>query len=163
MPINVQNIKFYHPLNKTEGDTSYGGDINLADEIINDALENIFDNVTDQERIEGDTEYRKIFVYNHNTGEGSSWLNVKAWIYVNTLSPHDTIYIAKAILSPPDTLYEAQNYTYYQPDAIDHPDVLNMGTLLTDQKFAVWIKRIVQPASEKYMANKFRLAFKSTA
>jgi len=34
MPINVQNIKFYHPLNKTEGDTSYGGDINLADEII---------------------------------------------------------------------------------------------------------------------------------
>ena len=161
MPIEVDNIKFYYPLNVTEDSDDYGGDINLANEIISDQLQNIFDNVTDQERIEGDTEYRKVFVYNHNTGTGSAWLNVKCWIWQNTLSADDDISIAIAVMSPPDTLYEAENYTYKKPDTIEHVDVISLGSLATDQKAAIWIKRIVNAESQKYYANEFKLAFRS--
>ena len=161
MSIEIDNIKFYRPLNVDENSDSYGGAINLNSEIISDQFQNIFDNVTDQERIEGDTEYRKVFVYNHNAGIGSSWLNVKCWIFSNTLSPDDDISIALGTLT--DTKYEAKNYTYYKPTAIDHADVLNLGTLATDEKAAIWIKRIVNPDSEKYYANEFRLAFRSIA
>ena len=162
MAIEINNIKFYRPTNKTEGIDDYGGDIDLASEIISDQLQNIFDNVTDQERIEGKTEYRKLFVYNHNTGAGSSWLNVKGWIFNFTLSPDDEISVVLAVMSPPDTLYSAKTYTYKQPNAIGHADVLLLGTLATNGKAAIWIKRIVNANSQKYWANEFKLAFKST-
>ena len=163
MSVELANIKFYQPTNTTEGIDNYGGDINLASKITTDQLQNIFDNVTDQERLEGDTEYRKVFLYNHNTGGGSSWLNVKGWIFSNTLSPDDEISIALAVISPADTLYDAKGYTYYKPDAIDHADVLDLGTLATDGKAAIWIKRVVNAVAQGYYSNEFRLAFKSTA
>ena len=162
MPIEVDNIKFYRPTNKEEGNDNYGGDIDLNSEIISDQLQNVFDNITDQERIEGDTEYRKVFLKNHNSGEGSSWLNVKGWIFSFTLSSDDEISIALAVMSPPDTLYEAKNYTYYQPDTINHANVLNLGTLASNEMSAIWIKRVVNAESQKYYSNEFRLAFKSS-
>jgi len=160
--INIANIKMYRPLDKTET-TNYGGDIDLNSEILTDTLENVFDNVSDQERIQGDTEYRKIFVKNHNTGAGSDWLNVKCWIFSPTLSPDDEISIALGVISPPDTLYEAQGYDFVTPDAIDHEDVLDIGTLLTNEIAAIWVKRIVSPSAEKYYGNEFQLAFRSSS
>ena len=159
MPINVDNIKFYAPLNADDSLQTYGGGIDLSSEIVSDQLGNVFDNVSDQERIEGNTDFRKFFIYNHNSGAGSAWLNVKGWIWQNTLSGDDEISIA--IGTDSDTHYEAAGYTFYKPDAIDHQDVLDIGTLLTNEKVAIWIKRIVGAEAAKYFANEFRLAFKS--
>jgi hypothetical protein len=161
MSINVDNIKLYNPTDTNEDTDNYGGGINLNSEIITDQTGNVFDNVTDQERIEGDTEYRKVFIYNHNSGVGSAWLNVKCWIFANTLSPDDDISIALG--TDVDTKYDAKQYAYVKPDAIDHSDVLDLGTLASDESAAIWIKRIVQPDSAQYWANEFRLAFRSTS
>lgn len=160
MTIEITNLKFYRPLNMDEDSDNYGGEINLNSEILTDQFGNLFDNVTDQERIEGDTEYRKVFVCNHNSGVGSSWLNAKCWIFSNTLSPDDDVSIALGTVD--DTKYDAKNYTYYQPDAVDHADVLELGTLETNETAAVWVKRVVSPASQVYWANEFLLAFRST-
>jgi len=51
-------------------------DIDLANEISLSKIEqNIFDDVTDAERVAGDTDYRKIFIRNENE---QSWAAVKA-------------------------------------------------------------------------------------
>ena len=160
MTIEISNLKFYRPLDVDEDSDNYGGAINLNSEIHTDEFGNLFDNVTDQERIEGDTEYRKVFVCNHNSGVGSSWLNAKCWIFSNTLSPSDSVSIALG--TDDDTKYDAKNYTYYQPNSVDHADVLDLGTLETDETAAIWVKRVVNLASLVYWANEFTLAFRST-
>lgn len=161
MTIEINNIKFYRPVDVDEDTDNYGGLINLNSEILTDEFQNLFDNVTDQERIEGDIEYRKVFVCNHNSGTGSSWLNAKGWIFANTLSEDDSVAIAVGTSS--DTKYEAKNYIYYQPDAVDHADVLDLGTLASNEAAAIWVKRTVIPDSQVYWANEFQLAFRSTS
>ena len=118
MGVLPENIKFYQCLNWDEGD-SHGGDIDLASEIVSGTLRNIFDDVTNQERIDGKVEYRKIYVRNENSGEGSDWSNVKVWISQFTPALNDEIWIT-AQGSNSDTQLDAKNYTYYQPDLKNH-------------------------------------------
>ncbi len=46
---------------------------------------------TDQERIQGSVEYRKIYVRNENVGENSTWEAIKAWLSQFTSAPNDEV------------------------------------------------------------------------
>ena len=85
---DVKNLRVYQCAFWNEGD-DHGGDIDLANEISLSKIEqNVFDDVTDAERVAGDTDFRKIFIRNENE---QSWAAVKAWISQFTLSPDDEI------------------------------------------------------------------------
>lgn len=159
MGVLPENIKFYQCLSWDEGD-SHGGDIDPASEIMSGIIRNIFDDVTNQERIDGKVEYRKIYVRNENSGDGSDWSSVKTWISQFTPATNDEISIT-AQGSNSDTQEDAKNYTYYQPDLKNHVDVLDLGTLLTDQYHHIWIKRIVQAGGDGYFGNNFKLTLES--
>ena len=159
MAVDSDNLNFYECLTWTEGST-HGGDINLANKILDDEFENIFDSVTDSERIAGDTDYRKIYIRNDNVGDNPDWNQVRCWISQFTLSTDDEIWITIQGTDA-DTQADATAYTYYQPDAIDHVDVLNLGNIVTLDYHHVWIKRVVSALSNKYPANSFILGFRS--
>ena len=88
MTFEGKNIKVYRSAFWNEGD-DHGGDIDLANEISLSKIEqNIFDDISDAERVAGDTDYRKIFIRNENE---VTWAAVKAWISQFTLSTDDEI------------------------------------------------------------------------
>jgi hypothetical protein len=90
MTFDAKNLKVYQCAFWNEGD-EHGGDIDLANEISLSKIEqNIFDDITNAERVAGDTDYRKIFVRNENE---ETWAAVVAWISQLTLSPDDEIKI----------------------------------------------------------------------
>lgn len=159
MAVDSSNLNFYECLTWTEGST-HGGDINIANKITDDTFENIFDSVTDSERVAGDTDYRKIYLRNDNVGSSSDWNQVRGWISQFTVSTDDEIWIT-AQGTNADTQAAAAAYSWYQPDAIDHGDVLNLGNLVSLDYHHVWIKRIVQASSSKYTGNSFILGFRS--
>lgn len=160
MAVDSDNLNFYECLTWVEG-TSHGGDINLANKITTDTFENVFDSVTDSERIAGDTDYRKIYIRNDNIGDNPDWNFVRCWINVFTLSPDDEIFIT-AEGSNSDTQAAAAGYSsWVQPDSISHVDVLNLGNLVSLGYHHVWIKRVVNVASDKYPSNTFTLGFRS--
>jgi len=89
---DVKNLKVYRCAFWNESD-DHGGDIDLANEISLSKIEqNIFDDVTDAERVAGDMDFRKIFIRNENE---QSWAAVKAWISQFTLSPDDEVSVLR--------------------------------------------------------------------
>lgn len=80
MTVLAENLKWYKCLTWAEG-TTHGGGVDTSSAITDNTSENIFDNVSDAERVDGDTEYRKIFLRNENA---DSYTLVKAWIDANT-------------------------------------------------------------------------------
>lgn len=88
MTFEGKNIKVYRSAFWNEGD-DHGGDIDLANEIsLSNIEQNIFDDISDAERVAGDTDYRKIFIRNENE---VTWAAVKAWISQFTLSTDDEV------------------------------------------------------------------------
>jgi len=161
MAVDSDNLNFYECLTWTEGAT-HGGDINLANKIITDTFENIFDSVTDSERIAGDTEYRKIYIRNDNVGDDPEWMYVRCWISQFTLSDDDEIYITSEGDNS-DTQADAVAYAWVQPDNITHVDVLNLGNLDTLEYHHIWIKRVVGALSGAYPSNSFTLGLRSAS
>lgn len=92
MAISAALLKFYKSLTWTEGDT-HGGAIDTTGEIASGISQNIFDNISDAERISGVTDYRKIHFRNENT---DGYNNVKAWIDTNTPATNTDISILAA-------------------------------------------------------------------
>lgn len=80
MAITEANLKYYRCANWTENQ-SHGGAIDLANEIITDEMNNVFDDVTNSERIAGMVDYRKVFFRNENEDE---YTNTRCWINTNT-------------------------------------------------------------------------------
>jgi hypothetical protein len=70
------NLKWYRSIEYTEG-ASHGGAIDTSSLIVSASAENIFDNVSDDERESGDVEYRKIYLRNENTDD---YANIKGFI-----------------------------------------------------------------------------------
>ena len=91
MAVDAANIKFYQCATWAEGDT-HGGDIDLNNQIVSGTDQNVFDDVTNEERAAGDSEYRKIFIRNENA---DTWLAVKAWISAFTPADNDEVSIVK--------------------------------------------------------------------
>jgi len=157
MSLTSANIKFYQCTTWAEGD-SHGGDIDTGNEITSGVDENIFDDVSEAERVSGDTEYRKIFVKNENT---DIWAAVKAWIESFTPASNDEIEIKLGTNAGIQSV-EGVAGGYVSPDSKTHADVLNIGNLDQNEYQAVWIKRTVSAAGDGYTGNTFTLAFESS-
>jgi len=157
MDLSPSNIKFYQCTTWAEGD-SHGGAIDTGSEITDGADQNIFDDVSNAERVAGDTEYRKIFVRNENT---DLWSAVKAWISSFTPATNDEISIK---LGTADGVQSVEGVAagYVSPDSKVHADVLSVGDLAENASKAIWIKRIVAAEGNGYTANAFTLAFESS-
>jgi hypothetical protein len=89
--IVVNLLKFFQCATWAEGD-DHGGDIDPGNQIVSGANA-IFDNVTDEERVAGMTDYRKIFFRNENA---DTYTNTKCWIAANTPAENDSVAICPA-------------------------------------------------------------------
>jgi hypothetical protein len=87
--ISSSNLKWYQSATWAQGAT-HGGDINTAVTVPSSGVNNQFPNVTDDQRIAGLVDYRKIFFRNENA---SDYTNAKAWIAANTPALNDEISI----------------------------------------------------------------------
>lgn len=155
--ILAAEIKIYQCTVWTEGDT-HGGDIDTGSEITSGADENVFDDVTDAQRLAGVTEYRKIYIRNENV---ATWEGVKAWVSQFTLSTDDEITIKLGTDAGVQSV-EGVAAGYASPDSKVHADVLSVGDLAEDAYQSVWIKRIVDASSDGYTDNSFKLAFENS-
>jgi len=157
MSLSSSNIKFYQCTTWAEGDT-HGGDIDTESEITSGVGENIFDDVSEAERVAGDTEYRKIYVRNENT---DTWAAVKAWIESFTPAENDEIEIKMGTNAGVQSV-EGVAEGYVSPDSKVHANVLSIGDLVQNDYQAVWIKRTVSAEGDGYTENTFTLAFESS-
>lgn len=92
MALDPANFKFYRCTTWTEGAT-HGGAIDTTATITDNTINNVFDNITNDERISGMTDYRKIFFRNENA---DTYTYPKLWISQNTTSTDDTVSICLA-------------------------------------------------------------------
>lgn len=157
MAIVAANIKWYQCSVWGEGDT-HGGDIDTGNEITSGADQNIFDDVTNAERVAGDTEYRKIYIRNENA---DTWNAVKAWIDTFTVASNDEISIKLGTNAGVQSV-EGVAAGYVSPDSKAHADVLSIGNLAQNAYQSIWIKRVVTAAGDGYTANSFKLAAESS-
>ena len=157
MAVDPALIKFYQCTTWAEGD-SHGGDIDVGNEITSGADQNVFDDVSNAERVAGDTEYRKIYIKNTNA---DTWNAVKAWIDTFTPATNDEITIKLGTNAGVQSV-EGVAAGYVSPDAKGHADVLSVGNLAQNAYQSVWIKRIVSAAGSGYTTNNFKLAFESS-
>jgi hypothetical protein len=91
MTVKASLIKFFQCAVWVEG-VAHGGAIGAV-EISSGLLNNIFDDVSDAERVAGNTDYRKIYVKNTNA---DTWAAVKAWVALFTESEDDEISVLLA-------------------------------------------------------------------
>ena len=162
MVIDTGSIKIYPCVVWSEGLT-HGGDIDIAVAITNASSNNIYDDVTNSERLNGITDtssnaYRKIFVRNENI---DTWANIKCYISQATLATNDEIHISEA--SGNDTTAEADDYSYVTPISYAHADAIVLGSLIQNGSAAIWIQRLVDPSGNGYKNNTFILAFEDAS
>lgn len=162
MAIDPALIKLYQCATWAEGD-SHGGAINTATGLITDAsANNIFDDVTDAERLAGvlatdSNAYRKVFIRNENA---DTWAGVKCWISQATDATNDEVHIVAAVGA--DIASTAKGYTYVTPTSKVHADVLSLGDIVQNASVGIWVQRLVDASGNGYTNNTFKLAFESS-
>ena len=144
MPIVSSDIKLYHAA--VEDDSASNGGTITANEITDNVVNNLFPNFSADEAVSGKTRYRKYFV--KNTHATLTYYAVKAWI--DTFTPSTDTDIFVALGTPTDTQADADDYTYYQPNAKTHPDALNPGDIIAGDSFSIWIKIVLQSGASAY-------------
>ena len=157
MAIQTSEIKFYQCATWVSGET-HGGDIDTGSQITSGADQNIFDDVTEAERVAGDTDYRKIYVRNENA---DTYESVQLWIDTLTPAVNDEISIKLGTNAGVQSV-EGVAAGYVTPNSRGHADVLAIGDLVQNAYQSVWIKRIVAAAGDGYSQNNFKLAFESS-
>ena len=90
--IETASLIWYQCTNWTEAAT-HGGDINTSASIVSNTANNIFDDVTNAERVAGNTDYMKIYFRNENTDD---YTNATIWISANTDAAGDAVWVTRA-------------------------------------------------------------------
>lgn len=152
MSILATDIKFF--LSGGAGNTNPAaalGGIKSTTEIVDDTLNNLFDDVSGVEHAAGDTNYRCLYVKNNSTETAT---NVRIYIDTNTPAVDDTINIGKDLAGVGDGATTGVADTIVNestaPDpavtfttAADYANAILLGTMTAGQVYAIWIKRIV--------------------
>jgi hypothetical protein len=129
-----------------------------------DAPSNLFPNVSSSNAAAGITEYRCVYVLNNH---GSLTLeNAKVWIQTNTPSATTAVSIALAgegLNGTAETvaaggLVAPVGETFTAPSS--EGTGLSLGNIPAGQKYAVWIKRVVDASSPAYSNDGFTLRVK---
>lgn len=149
MSILSTDLKFYLSGGASNSDpnAALGGAISST-EVVDNTLNNLFDDITGDEHTAGDTEYRAFF-FKNNSAETA--YNAKIWIETNTNAADDTLEIAKEIAlgSPIQTVANegtaptGLSFT----SAAGQANAISIGTMTTGTVMGVWVKRIVSAGS----------------
>jgi len=101
MAILTTDLKFYLSGGAAQADPNAAlGGAKSSVAIVDDTLNNLFDDVTGAEHAVGDTNYRCIFVKNDSAESAS---NVKVYLESNTTAVDDSVQIGKDLSIPSDT------------------------------------------------------------
>ncbi len=138
------------------------GGIKSTTEVVDNTLNNLFDDVSGTESNAGDTNYRAVYVHN---GHGSLTMqNTRIYISSNTTSADDTFDIALAgegLNATAETV--ANEATAPVGETFSAPSTyaggLNMGNIPTGQHYALWVRRIVTAGAGATDANAATLKF----
>lgn len=114
--------------------------------IVDNTLNNLWDDVSGDEGSAGDTEYRAFYV--HNNHGTLTLLAPKVWISADTTSTNDEVDIgigSSAVNGTEQTV--ANESTAPSAVTFSHPTTKSAGLSLTDipagQHKAVWVRRVV--------------------
>lgn len=166
MAILTTDIKTYISwgASNTDVDESLWGIISST-EIVDDTLNNLFDDVTGAEHAAGDINYRCIYVKNDSA---LTAYDVRVYISSNTTATDDTINIGK------DLAWAGNGSTTWVADTIANEDTapdpevtfttadsyvnaITLWTMTAWQVYWVWIKRIVSAWSTSQESNEATL------
>lgn len=147
MSILATDIKFYLSGGASNADPNAAlGGLKSSVEVVDDTLNNLFDDVSGAEHAAGDTEYRCIFVKNNSAEDAK---NVKIYLQSNTPAADSAVTIGLDLGAPSDTADTIVN-EHTAPDpavtfstAADYDHALNLGYLDAGQSAAVWVKRVI--------------------
>lgn len=89
MGLSMNDITVYRASSWGEGN-GHGGNIGSV-KITSNTDQNIFDDVSDAERVAGDIEYRKIYIRNGKAA--TAWDDVRCWLSLNSTAANDDIFI----------------------------------------------------------------------
>lgn len=149
MSIVAGNLDFFLSggASNTNPNLSLGGVISTT-EVVDNTLNNLFDDVTGDEHTAGATEYRAIFFKNSSA---ETAYNAKIWIDSNTTATDDTLNIGKeaTVGSPIQTVaLETTAPTGISFSTADgQANAISIGSLLAGEVIGIWIKRIVTAGS----------------
>lgn len=156
MAVTQSDLKFYLSggAGNSDPDSALGGIIS-ATAVVDDTLNNLFDDVTGAEHIAGDTNYRCIYVKNDSA---SIAYNVKVYIDTNTPATDDEITIGKDLAGAGDGSSTGVADTIANEETAPDPAVtfstadgyanaIDLGNMAAGQVYAVWIKRVVSAGS----------------
>lgn len=147
MPVLDTDLKFLLSggADNDDPDAALGGVISTT-EVVDDTLNNLFDNVSGAEHAAGDINYRCIYVKNNSAVTAYS---AKIYIDTNTPAEDDVIQIGKDLAglnATADTIADEDT----APDpavtfslANGYANAIDLGDIPAGQVYAVWIKRIV--------------------
>ena len=107
MPVSTDEIKLFKAQNNLDGDANGGRE--SYTEIVSGQLYNLFPRVTNAERVNGVTRYRKFFVHNTDDEQGTLF-NVLA--FIDKLSTGDDYY-RLAVGTDTDTQADIGGYNWY--------------------------------------------------
>ncbi len=153
MPIVANDITFNLSggAGNTDPNASLGGVMGTNALIVDDTLNNLFDNVSGAEHTAGDTEYRCFYVKNTNATDTA--YSVKIYIDTNTPAADDTVNIGKdlaGVSGTADTVADegtAPDPAVTFSTATTLAVAIDLGNMSAGQYYAVWIKRIVSAGS----------------
>ena len=131
---------------------SLGGDMSATQ--LSVGKNNLFDDISSSEAINGDTEYRCLVLY----ANGSSHTNIKVYISPETSSPSTQIDIAWEGKNPssPTTIPDegtAPDQTGWEESSFVHrteSNKLSLTDMASDDKQYIWFKRIVNPNASPF-------------
>jgi len=161
MAILSTDIKFYLSggASNADPDAALGG-AKSSVAVVDDTLNNLFDDVSGAEHAAGDTNYRCIFVKNDSAETAAG---VKVYIETNTQAVDDTVNIGKDLSAPSDTADTIADESTAPDPAVTfsaadgYANAIDIGTLTAGQSAAIWIKRIVSAGSTAQANNEFVL------
>lgn len=154
MPIASSDIKFRLSGGAANADpnASLGGAKSSTD-IVDAAVQNLFDNVSGAEAAAGDTEYRCFYI--HNGHATLTLQGAKVWIETNTPSADTSCQIGlgtSAVNGTEQTVADESTaptgVTF--SNAAGEANALTIGDIPAGQHKAVWVKRTVNAAAGAY-------------
>lgn len=166
MPVAPTDIKIYHSggAANTSPAASLGGAISNT-EISSTALNNLFDDVSDEEAVLGDTEYRCFYV--KNTHATDTLTDAEIYISANSPSADSAIAIG---LDPAGLSAAAQTIANEgaAPTGVTFSAAANsaaalvIGTLAAGAYQAVWVRRTIEEDAVAEASDPFTLRVTGT-
>lgn len=163
MPIVSTDIKIFLSGGSANSNVNLSiGGVKSSVEVVDNTLNNLFDDVTGTESLAGDTNYRMVYVYDNH---GSLTMqNTRVYISSNTTSTDDTFDIgpAAAGLNATETAV-ANEATAPASVSFSAPSTyaggINLGNIPFSQRYGLWIRRTVNAAAGATDANAATLKF----